>query len=76
MGSLPLVPPGKPQVGAVSNIKRQTKDCTTMSAKIKSLTMVNETIKNETNLSLQLPSFFDSACKIFDISNANLITCI
>ena len=38
--------------------------------------MVNETIKNETNLSLQLPSFFDSACKIFDISNANLITCI
>ena len=63
-------------MGAVSNIKRQTKDCTTMSAKIKSLTMVNETIKNETNLSLQLPSFFDSACKIFDISNANLIMCI
>ena len=31
---------------------------------------------SKTNLSLQLPSFFDSACKIFDINSASLITCI
>ena len=45
VGSLPLAPPGKPQLGAVSNMKRQQKDCQTMSGKIKSLTMVNEIIK-------------------------------